>query len=231
MVPSSVPSAVPPLVPTLSDAELVQRIRAGEPQLFELVMRRYNARLYRTVRSLLRDEAEAEDAMQDAYVHAFTHLDAFRAEARLSTWLTRIALNEALMRLRRRGRFLDLAAPLRDDDEENSAMDEQGSPLPSPEQAAQTGELRVLLEGSVDALPPASRAAFVLRDVEGLSTAEAAECLGISEESVRTRLHRARALLREDLYRRAGSAAGELFPFHAPRCDRVVAAVLARLAR
>lgn len=214
--------------PTLSDAALVQRIRAGEHQLFELVMRRYNARIYRTVRSLLHDEAEAEDAMQDAYVHAFTHLGAFRAEARLSTWLTRIALNEALMRLRRRGRFLDLAAP--PGDEENPAMHELDSPLPSPEQDAQAGELRVLLERSVDALPPASRAAFVLRDVEGLSTAEAAECLGISEESVRTRLHRARALLREDLYRRAGSGAGELFPFHAPRCDRVVAAVLARIA-
>ena len=222
-----------PVSPTpapLSDAVLVQRIRAGEPQLFELVMRRYNARLYRTVRSLLRDETEAEDAMQDAYVHAFTHLGAFRAEARLSTWLTRIALNEALMRLRRRGRFLDLAAPPDSDEGETSAMNELDSPLPSPEQHAQTGELRALLEGSVDALPPASRAAFVLRDVEGLSTAEAAECLGISEESVRTRLHRARALLREELFRRAGTGAGELFPFHAPRCDRVVAAVLARIA-
>ena len=226
MDPRPLPSAPSPL----SDAELVQRIRAGEPQLFELVMRRHNTRLYRTVRSLLRDEAEAEDAMQDAYVHAFTHLDGFRAEARLSTWLTRIALNEALMRLRRRGRFLDLAAQPGSDDEETPAMHEPDSPLPSPEQQAQTGELRVLLEGSVDALPPASRAAFVLRDVEGLSTEEAAQCLGISEESVRTRLHRARALLRDELYRRAGSGAGELFPFHAPRCDRVVAAVMARLA-
>ena len=224
------PRPLPSVPVPLSDTVLVQRIRAGEPQLFELVMRRHNTRLYRTVRSLLRDEAEAEDAMQDAYVHAFTHLDAFRAESQLSTWLTRIALNEALMRLRRRGRFLDLAAPPGADDEETPTMYEPDSPLPSPEQQAQTGELRVLLEGSVDALPPASRAAFVLRDVEGLSTAEAAECLGISEESVRTRLHRARALLRDELYRRAGTGAGELFPFHAPRCDRVVAAVMARLA-
>jgi RNA polymerase sigma-70 factor, ECF subfamily len=223
------PRPLPSVPPPLSDTVLVQRIRAGEPQLFELVMRRHNTRLYRTVRSLLRDEAEAEDAMQDAYVHAFTHLDAFRAESQLSTWLTRIALNEALMRLRRRGRFLDLAAPP-GSDEETSPMNEPDSPLPSPEQEAQTGELRVLLEGAVDALPPASRAAFVLRDVEGLSTAEAAECLGITEESVRTRLHRARGLLREELYRRAGSGAGELFPFHAPRCDRVVAAVLSRIA-
>ncbi|MBF5041823.1 RNA polymerase sigma factor [Aggregicoccus sp. 17bor-14] len=215
----------------LSDTELVARIRAGEPQLFELVMRRHNARLYRAVRSLLRDESEAEDAMQDAYVRAFTHLHTFRAEARLSTWLTRIAINEALMRLRRRLPQVDLT--LENDPqqpEESPAMHASDTSRPSPEDAAQARELRELLEGAVDTLPPGCRTAFVLRDVEGMSTAEAAESLGVSEESVRTRLHRARALLREALYARAGAAAGELFAFHASRCDRVVAAVLRRIA-
>jgi RNA polymerase sigma-70 factor, ECF subfamily len=216
------PIPLRPLQPPLSDEALVARIRGGETQLFELLMRRHNARLYRAVRSLLRDEQEAEDAMQDAYVRAFSHLGAFRQEARLSTWLTRIAINEALMRLRRRHPTVDLA-------EESADMQQPDPSRPSPEQATQTRELRELLEASVDALSPNCRTAFVLRDVEGLSTEETAQSLGISEESVRTRLHRARAQLREELYARAGSAAGELFPFHAPRCDRVVAAVLARL--
>jgi RNA polymerase sigma-70 factor, ECF subfamily len=210
---------------TPSDEEVIRRVRAGEPELFEVLMRRYNQRLYRVARSIVKDEAEAEDVMQQAYVNAYTHLDQFADRARFSTWLTRIAVNEALGRLRRRRRVREVDV--------GAEADEMGTTLtsaePSPEQQALTGELRRLLEEAVDALPRTSRSAFVLREVEGLSTAEAAECLGVSEDVVKTRLHRARLLLRKELFDRAGLLRQDAFAFHASRCDRVVAAVFARL--
>jgi RNA polymerase sigma-70 factor (ECF subfamily) len=208
-----------------SDEEVVRRVRAGEPELFEILMRRHNQRLYRVARSIVRNEAEAEDVMQQAYVNAYTHLDQYADRARFSTWLTRIAVHEALGRLRRRRRVREVDV--------SSETEETGVTLtsaePSPEQQALTGELRRLLEGAVDALPSTSRSAFVLREVEGLSTAEAAECLGVSEDVVKTRLHRARRLLRKELFDRAGLVRQDAFAFHASRCDRVVAAVFARL--
>ena len=210
---------------TLSDEEVIRRVRAGEPELFETLMRRYNQRLYRVARSIVKNEAEAEDVMQQAYVNAYTHLHQFADRARFSTWLTRIAVHEALGRLRRRRRIQEVDV--------SSETEGTGATLtsgePSPEQQALTGELRQLLEGAVDALPRTSRAAFVLREVEGLSTAEAAECLGVSEDVVKTRLHRARLQLRKELFDRAGLVRQDAFAFHAPRCDRVVATVLARL--
>ena len=210
---------------TPSDEEVVRRVRAGEPELFEMLMRRHNQRLYRVARSIVRDEAEAEDVMQQAYVNAYTHLDQYADRARFSTWLTRIAVYEALGRLRRRRRVREVDV--------SSGADETGVTLtsaePSPERQALTGELRRLLEEAVDALPRTSRSAFVLREVEGLSTAEAAECLGVSEDVVKTRLHRARRLLRKELFDRAGLVRQDAFAFPASRCDRVVAAVLARL--
>jgi RNA polymerase sigma-70 factor (ECF subfamily) len=210
---------------TPSDDEVIRRVRAGEPELFEVLMRRYNQRLYRVARSIVKNEAEAEDVMQQAYVNAYTHLDQFADRARFSTWLTRIAVYEALGRLRRRRRVQEVDV--------SSETEGTGATLmsgePSPEQQALTGELRLLLEGAVDALPSTSRAAFVLREVEGLSTAEAASCLGVSEDVVKTRLHRARLQLRKELFDRAGLVRQDAFAFQAPRCDRVVAAVLARL--
>ena len=214
-----------PAVETLPDEEVVRRVREGEPALFEILMRRHNPRLYRVARSIVKDDAEAEDVMQQAYVNAYSHLDQFADRARFSTWLTRIAVHEALARVRRRGRLTDVDLA--------SDFDETGGGLtardPDPEQQAFTGELRRVLERSLDALPEIYRTAFVLRDIEGLTTAEAAECLGIRPESVKMRLHRARALLREELFERAGLGRREAFPFHAPRCDVMVAAVFARL--
>lgn len=210
----------------LSDEEVVRRVRDGETVLFEVLMRRYNQRLFRVARAILRDEDEAEDVMQQAYVNAYTHLHQFEERARFGTWLTRIAVHEALARARRRGRLEEVdAMPERDD----KTMDRLSSRDPSPEHQAATGELRGILESSFDAIPEIYRSVFLVREVEALSTTEAAECLGISEDTVKTRLHRARALLRQELFERAGMTTAELFPLHLSRCDQVVAAVFARL--
>jgi len=209
----------------LSDLEIVQRVKAGEGALFELLMRRYNQRLYRVARGIVKDEAEAEDVMQQAYVNAYTHLHQFADRAKFSTWLTRIAVYEALGRVRRRGRLMEIDAM----SERNDPRATPPSRDPDPEQEAMAGELRMALERSLDAIPEIYRTAFVMREVEGLSTAETAECLEESEDVVKTRLHRARMLLRRELMSRAGSEAGDAFRFHAVRCDRVVAAVFARL--
>lgn len=214
----------------LSDAEIVARVRAGETALFELVMRRYNQRLYRVARAILRDDEEAEDVIQQAYVNAYEHLDQFAERAAFSTWLTKIAAHEAMARARRRARTAASAVSL-------DATSESGEDVmrsvpasdPSPEQQAFVGELRGLLESAIDALPEAYRTVFVLREVEGLSTAETAACLDVSEEVVKTRLHRAKAQLRDLLYDRAGVATTSAFEFPRPRCDRVVAAVFLRL--
>ena len=208
----------------LSDLEIVRRVKAGEGALFELLMRRYNQRLYRVARGIVRNDAEAEDVMQQAYVNAYTHLGQFADRAKFSTWLTRITVYEALARLRRRGRLTEIDAM--SDQDSRAVMASRG---PDPEQEAMTGELRVALERSLDSIPEIYRMAFVLREVEGLSTAEAAQCLETSEDVVKTRLHRARVLLRRELMARAGYEAGEAFRFHAVRCDRVVAAVFALL--
>ncbi len=213
------PAAEPP-----DDEEVVRRVRAGELALFEVLMRRYNQRLYRVTRSILRDEAEVEDVMQQAYVNAYLHLGQFAGRARFATWLTRIAVHEALARVRRRGRTKEVV--MSDTGETEAAV---ASVRPDPEQEALAGELRRLLETALDALPRPARTVFVLREVEGLSTADAAASLGVSEDVVKTRLSRARAQLRRELFERAGLVRRDAFPFHAQRCDRVVAAVLARL--
>jgi len=211
----------------LSDVEVVQRVRAGETALFEILMRRHNQRLYRVARAIVKDDSEAEDVMQEAYVNAYTHLYQFEERAQFSTWLTRIAVHEALARVRKRARFTDL-------DEEGEAGDHAmagfGTIGRTPEQQASNAELRELLEAAVEGLPPAYRVVFVLREVEGLSTAETADSLGITEETVKTRLHRGRALLREELFQRAGIATSYAFEFHLSRCDRVVQNVLTRIA-
>jgi RNA polymerase sigma-70 factor, ECF subfamily len=185
----------------LSDEEVVRKVRAGDAPLFEVLMRRYNQRLYRVARTILRDDTEAEDVMQHAYVEGYLHLGQFAGRAAFSTWLTQIAVYEALARVRRRDRERP-ADPLADADEDT--MSTVKSSRPDPEQQALQGEARVLLESAIEALPTAYRSVFVLRDVEGMSTAETAECLDLSEEAVKTRLHRARALLRDELFERAG---------------------------
>lgn len=214
----------------LGDEDLVARILAGDGPLFEALMRRYNQRLYRVARAILRDAAEAEDVMQQAYVQAYTHLAQFGGRAKFSTWLTKIAVYEALGRVRRRSRDGRAGGAASDAAEEADPMSRLESATPDPEQQAAHGELRQLLERAIEALPESYRSVVVLRDVEGLSTAETADCLGLREDAVKTRLHRARALLRDALYASAGVTAPSAFSFHRTRCDRVVAAVFARLA-
>jgi len=214
----------------LPDEEVVARVRAGETALFEVLMRRYNQRVYRVARSILGSDTEAEDVMQEAYVRAFTHLDQFEGRALFSTWLTKIAVYEALARHRRAARFEPLESPANTGDEEPPGPRAWAAEGPNPEREMFDQEIRTLLEAAIDALPADHRSVFTLREVEGLDTAETARCLDVSEDVVKTRLHRARARIREELYRRAGSTSTAAFQFHLSRCDRVVDAVFARIA-
>jgi RNA polymerase sigma-70 factor (ECF subfamily) len=165
--------------------------------------------------------------MQEAYVRAYQHLNQFAGEAKFSTWLTKIAVYEALGRVKVRGRTTDLESILNSD---TRAMPTSTPNTRDPEREAYGQELRLALERSIEALPEIYRMVFVLRSVEGLSVAETAECLDIGPEAVKTRLHRARSLLRKDLQQRAGLVTAHAFPFHLSRCDRVVEAVLRRIA-
>lgn len=205
---------------TLADEDVVERVLAGAPALFEVLMRRHNQRVFRAARAVLRDDHEAEEAMQEAWVRAYVSLGSFAGRARFSTWLTRIALNHAIERARTRRRTVELAGVA------GAAIDGAAR---SAEQQTLDDELRRALESAMDELPEVYRTTLVLRAVEGLSTAETAECQDISEETVRTRLHRARTLLRSDLERRFGARLGECFSFGAARCDGVVARVLAQV--
>ena len=210
----------------LSDEEVVARVLAGETALFELLMRRYNQRVYRVARGILRNDAEAEDVMQDAYVRAYQHLSQFAGRAKFSTWLVRIAVHEALARVQRRSRF----ESIEEEPEGVGKMSVLVSNRPDPEKSAANAQTSVLLESAILALPESYRTVLMMRDVEEMSTAETAECLEITEENVKTRLHRAHAMLRRDLLARAGAARANAFTFGRERCDRLVARVLERIA-
>jgi len=216
----------PAIGPAASDAALVAAARGGDDAAFEVIMRRHNRAMFRTVRAILQNEADAEDVVQEAYLKAFLHLDGFAGASRLSTWLVKIAVNEALGRLRRRmpGTLELTSDNLAEDGMHTSAES-------SPEAAAAQSEVRRLLETAIDALPQAQRAVFMLRAVEEFSTEDTAACLGIPPETVKTRLHRARQALRRRLQHRVAAALTDTFPFAGARCDRVVATVLARLDR
>jgi RNA polymerase sigma-70 factor, ECF subfamily len=216
------PGDVSPAEP--DDDALIRRICAGESACFEVLMRRHNQRIYRAVRAVLGDDADVEDVMQQAYISAYQHLDRFEGRARFSTWMTRIAINEAYARLRKRHRLEP--APWEDDD---AMADEPEAAGPTPEQIAARQEINLLLERAVDTLSVPNRTVFMLRSVEGLSTAETAECLKISEEAVKTRLHRANEALRLWLAGQLGETLHEAFPFYRPRCDAVVSQVMARI--
>ena len=207
------------------DDALIQQVLSGNTAPFELLMRRYNERIYRAARAIVRDELEAEDVMQQAYVNAYTHLRQFTGAARFSTWLTRIAINEALARVRRQGKYEAF-----DDELTNVEPLMSDRPGENPERQTFTHELRGLLEWAIDNLPNGMREVFMLREVEGLSTLEVAECLGVSEDVVKTRLSRGRSTLRQLLMERTGATAPEAFRFYRPRCDRVVARVLGIIA-
>jgi RNA polymerase sigma-70 factor (ECF subfamily) len=208
--------------------ELVRSILAGDPRAPERLMRRHNRALYRTARAILRDEAEAEDAVQEAYIRAFTSLDRFRGESSVSTWLIRIAANEALMRLRKR-RGAEVI-PLEPDDAEALMGDMAREPETGPERSTLDAEVRRLVERGIDALPDMYRTVFVLRAVQELTVEETAAALGLPEATVRTRYFRARALLRSALDSDMDEAMAQVFGFDGERCDRIVTNVLARLA-
>jgi RNA polymerase sigma-70 factor (ECF subfamily) len=224
------PSAPTPKPASVDDAELVARIARHDQAAFEILMRRYNGKLFRVARAILKDDAEAEDALQEAYLDAYRHIDEFRGEARLGTWLTRIVINQALMRLRKhRGDrvvvpFEDGRAP-EPDPAEADVADEHTE---SPPAATLRAEIRRALERRIDELPMAFRTVFVMREVEDMTVEETAECLSIPPATVRTRLFRARALLREALARDMDMATVDVFSFAGERCDRIVAGVLAR---
>jgi RNA polymerase sigma-70 factor (ECF subfamily) len=211
------------------DAELAQRVAGGDRSAFEVLMRRHNRTLFRAARAILRDHAEAEDALQEAYVQAYQAIGSWRGEAKLSTWLARIVANEALMRLRKHARRAEIV-PL-----QSSAALEGLDQIPdtdmdkTPERSAQRLEMRRLLEANIDALPDDYRAVFVLRAVEEMSVEETAAVLGIPQATVRSRLFRARSLLREALAAKVDFACEEAFAFAGERCDRIVAKVMERI--
>ena len=220
-----------PVGQDVDDVALSRRVTGGDVAAFELLMRRYNQRLYRLARSMLRDDAEAEDALQDAYLSAYESMASFRGEASLATWLSRVVSNQCLQRMRRSARrntivpMVSLGGP---DEEEHHAM-----PTPeneAPDRLLARAELRAVLERKLDELPESYRTVFVLRSVEELSVEETAQCLNLPEATVRTRHFRARSLLREALAQEIDLAERDVFSFDGERCDRIVAGVLRRAA-
>ena len=214
-----------------ADLDVARRVAGGDHDAFEALMRRHNGRLFRVARAILRDDAEAEDALQDAYVDAYRHMDGFEGAAPLSTWLTRVVANQALMHLRRRKRH-QTVVPFDAGSGGRAGRDELEVPdtrAESPPDTALRAEIRKLIERRIDELPMAFRTVFVMRDVEDMTVQETAECLGVPAATVRTRLFRARALLRASLARDIDITTGDVFGFAGDRCDRIVAAVLARL--
>jgi RNA polymerase sigma-70 factor (ECF subfamily) len=219
-------------LPAPTDAELAKRIGSGDGAALGALMRECNRKVFRIARAILKDDSEAEDAVQEAYVAAFLQIGAFRGGSKLSTWVARIVINEALGRLRKQKRQ-NTVVPFSEDYrspevQETVSIDQAGS---SPEQAAMRAEIRALLEAKIDDLPIGFRTVFIMRELEEMTVEETAECLGIPAATVRTRLFRARALLRESLAREIDVATSDAFAFAGARCDRIVSAVLYRVAR
>jgi RNA polymerase sigma-70 factor, ECF subfamily len=212
----------------LSDDSLVEHAREHDEAAFEALMRRHNRRLFRVTRSVLRDSDSAQDAVQEAYLRAFTRLETYQPSGKFGAWLTRIALNEALMiRRRSQGEMVSL-----DEVSEESLVAEEtaASDSPSADQYVEAAHARALLEHAIDALPENFRMVFMMRAVEGLDVRETAESLGVNSNTVRTRLFRAQRLLRGELSRRLQTESSEVFDFGSERCDAVVAYVFAHLA-
>jgi RNA polymerase sigma-70 factor (ECF subfamily) len=219
----------PPPSPADGDNELALRAAGGDEFAFECIMRRHNRLLFRTARSILKSDAETEDALQEAYLRAWHALGSFRAEAKLSTWLVRIVVNEALGRLRRRSaQVIPLDTALDADGQQAEAWMED-DPDRQPDRIAMRGQIRRLMEARIDLLPDGFRSVFMLRAVEELSVEEVSQALDLPEATVRTRFFRARGLLREGLSRDVDLALGDAFSFDGERCDRIVANVVARL--
>ena len=217
-------------VAATDDPQLVARIAGGDHTAFEVLMRKYNGKLFRIARAILKDDRDAEDVLQEAYLDAYRHIQDFRGDSQVGTWLTRIVINQALMRLRKEKRR-SVIVPFRaarTNEAEQGEADVVDNRTESPSNRVLRAEIRRILERRIDELPLSFRTVFVMREVEDMSVQETAECLGLSPATVRTRLFRARGLLRESLAREMDVAAVDVFGFAGARCDRIVATVLAR---
>lgn len=217
-----------PAADTTDDATVVRRVLTGDGAAFALLMRRFNGRLYRLARAITGDDAEAEDALQEAYLNAYRSLRQFRGDSSLATWLSRLVVNECLGRMRRSARRQNVI-PMSPSPAEGEIEAVPSDEVGSPDMAADRAQMRAILERRIDALPESFRAVFVLRSVEELSVEETADCLGIPAETVRSRHFRAKSLLREALAREVDIAERNVWEFAGQRCDRIVARVLARL--
>nr|WP_306437295.1 RNA polymerase sigma factor [Cupriavidus taiwanensis] len=216
-----------------TDAELVASARAGAASAFEIIMRRNNRLLFRTARGVVPDDAEAQDVVQETYLRAFTSLESFRSEAALSTWLARIAINVALTAQRKRRGLVQMGARVEDEDSgeasQENVMAFRTADDDSPEAMAERSQVRELLQGAVESLPPIYRSVFILRAIEDMSVEETAYCLGVSDDVVKTRFLRARRMLRETLAEEARPYLRNTFSFAGARCDAVVDHVFAAL--
>lgn len=220
---SALPSPATPASPT--DIELVGRIGAGDRRAMEQLMRRHNRTVFRTARAILRDDAEAEDAVQDTYLKAFRNLSAFRGDSSFSTWLVRIAANEALMRRRRIARRAEVI-PIDHESGESLMEEVMADHAEGPERQALDAEVRRMLERRIDSLPDLYRSVFVMRAVEEMTVEETAAALGLPEATVRTRFFRARGMMRASIERDVDQALLDVYAFDGERCDRIVARVL-----
>jgi RNA polymerase sigma-70 factor (ECF subfamily) len=217
-----------PGVSAATDLELAASAAGGDALAFELMVRRHNRLLFRTARGVVPDDAEAQDVVQETWLRAFGKLHTFRGESALGTWLARMAINLAISSQRRKGRLVQL----HDDATMDQAMELPNLPASeSPDASAERGEMRALLQASIEGLPPIYRSVFMLRAVEDMSVEEAAFCLGVSQDVIKTRFLRARALLREELASRVETGAHDTFAFAGARCDAVLAHVMGELGR
>lgn len=222
-------AAAPHVALPFNDVELERRALARDNTAFRTIMERHNRRLYRVARSILRNDSEAEDVVQEAYVNAFTHLNGFRGESSLATWLSRIVMNEALGRLRRERPAVELDAVDAQGREAQIIQFPQTGAADDPERTMAQREILRLVEQATDNLPEIFRVVFVTRVIEGMSIEETAELLGLQRETVKTRLHRARRLVREQLDKQIGPVLMDAFPFAGRRCERMTTAVMKRL--
>ncbi|MGY8680272.1 RNA polymerase sigma factor [Bradyrhizobium sp. UFLA05-153] len=213
----------------LTEAELVERARARDEAALRAIMQANNRRLYRLARGILRNDSEAEDVVQETYVRAFTHLDGFRGESGLSTWLSRIAINEALGRVRSRKMHVELGALPEATLEAQIIQFPVSSAAGDPEKSMAQREIQRVVEHAVDELPDVFRMVFIARVMEGMNVEETADLLGVKPETVKTRLHRARAMLRENVEKKIGPVVMDAFPFAGHRCERLTEIVLKRL--
>jgi len=223
------PAPAPLIAVPSDDAELVRRALARDDTAFRIIMERHNRRLYRIARGILRNDTEAEDVVQEAYVSAFTHLDGFRGDSSLATWLARITMNEALGRLRRERLAVDLDTFEAQRTEAQIIQFPQTVTSDDPERTMAQREILQLVERATDNLPEIFRIVFITRVIEGMSVEETADLLGLRPETVKTRLHRARRLVREQLDKQIGPVLMEAFPFAGRRCERMTNAVMQRL--